>query len=126
MGEHRKAKREPSVGVAAFVHRSDGSVVEGVVQNVSDGGAKIIGDPAGLKIGDTIDLVVVFQGERVRFACEVKHLEPSRRSLGVCFRSGPQAAAEPPNKVRRCMNCRRDFPTDCNYCSHCGQKLVTR
>jgi len=126
MDEHRQAKREPSVGVTAFVHRSDGSVIEGLVQNVSEGGAKILGDPAGLRVGDTIDVVAVVQGERVRFACEVRHLEPSERSLGVHFQSGPQAVTESSDKVRRCMQCRRDFPTDCNYCSHCGQKLVTR
>jgi hypothetical protein len=124
--EHREAKRELIVGVTAFVRRSDGSVLEGVVQDVSDGGAKILGDPTGLTVGDAIDVVVVVQGEKVRFACEVRHLEPSLRSFGVHFRTGPQPVTESPNKVRRCMQCRRDFPTDCNYCSHCGQKLVTR
>ena len=124
MNERRKAKREPSVGVTALVHRSDGSVLEGTVQNVSEGGAKILADPTGLKVGDTVDLILVVQGEKVRFVCEVKHLRASVRSLGVHFRSGRQAVAEPSNKVRRCMNCRRDFPADCNYCSHCGQKLV--
>jgi len=126
MEENRQTKREPSVGVTAFVHRSDGSVLEGVVENVSDGGAKILADPTGLKVGETIDVVVAVQGEKVRFACEVKHLKRAVRSMGVSFRSGPQALAEPPTKVRRCMQCRRDFPTDCRYCSHCGQRLVTR
>ena len=126
MEEHRQKNREPTVGVTAFVHRSDGSVLEGIVQDVSFGGVKILGDPTVLKVGDTIDVVVVVQGEKVRFACEVKHLEPSMRSIGVHFRSRPQAVIESSGKVKRCMQCRRDFPTDCNYCSHCGQKLVTR
>jgi len=126
MEEHRQANREPSFGVTAFVHRSDGSVLEGVVQDVSDGGAKILGDPTNLKVGDAIEVVVVVQGEKIRFTGEVKHLEPSMRSLGVHFRSGPQAVMESSSKVKRCMKCRRDFPTDCNYCSHCGQKLAAR
>lgn len=126
MDEHRQANREPTVGVTAFVHRSDGSVLEGVVQDVSDGGAKILCDPTDLVVGDTIDVVVVVQGEKVRFAGEVKHLEPSVRYLGVQFRSGPQAVVESSGRVKRCMQCRREFPSDCNYCSHCGQKLVAR
>jgi hypothetical protein len=126
MNEHRQSKRETSENVTAFIYPPDGSVREGVIQNVSEGGAKIGGDPSGLNVGDRIDVVAVVQGERVRFACEVKHLEPAVRQLGVHFQSGPQKVAEAPRKVRRCMQCRRDYALDCNYCSHCGQRLLTR
>ena len=126
MGEHRQSKREAIAGVTAFIHRPDGSVQEGVVHDVSEGGAKISVDPAGLKIGDRIDLVAVVQGERVRFSCEVKHSEPAVRSLGVHFQTAPHKLTGPSNKIRRCMQCRRDYAMDCNYCSHCGQKLITR
>lgn len=123
MNEHRQSKREAGAGVTAFIHRPDGSVHEGIVQDVSDGGAKISGNPAGLKVGDRLDVVAVVQGERVRFACEVKYLEPAAGSLGVQFHSGPQKVADGSGTTRRCMQCRRDYSMECNYCSHCGQRL---
>jgi hypothetical protein len=126
MTDQRQARREPSVGVTAFVHQPGGAVLEGVVQNVSDKGMKLVGDTSGLKIGDAVDIIAVVQGERVKFACEIKHVDPAGHSLGVIFRSGPQSLAAPPAPVRRCMNCRRDFDPECRFCSQCGQKLLIR
>lgn len=126
MSEQRQARREPSVGVTAFVHRAGGAVLEGVVQNVSERGMKLVGDPTGLNIGDAVEIIAIVQGERVKFDCEVKHVDAAGHSLGVLFRSGPQALAAPPAASRRCMNCKRDFEPDCRFCSQCGQKLAVR
>ena len=100
--------------------------MEGVVQNVSDKGMKLAGDPTGLTIGDAVDIIAIVQGERVKFACEIKHIDPAGHTLGVLFRAGPQPLAAPPPPSRRCMNCKRDFESDCRFCSQCGQKLVVR
>jgi len=124
--EHRRAKREPDTGVTAMVHRANGAVLEGVVRDSSASGMKIAVDPIGLGVGDAVDVVVVVQGERVRFACEIKHVDPAAKSVGLLFRSGPHAPGGPSENVRRCMQCRRDFSIENNYCSHCGQRLVTR
>lgn len=124
--EQRRSKREASIGVTAFVHRPNGSVLEGVIRDSSSRGVKIAADPTGFSIGDAVDVVVVVQGERVRFACEVKHIDKATKSFGLLFRSGPHAPGGAGGKVRRCMQCRRDFGMENNFCSHCGQKLITR
>jgi hypothetical protein len=124
MDENRRSQREPAPGVSALIYRPEGPVLEGVVQNVSEGGIKVSTNPAGLNVGDAIDIAVVIQGEKVRYACEVKHVQPSAHSVGVQFQSAPKKEAE--SRVKRCMQCRRDFAFDCRYCSNCGQKLVTQ
>ena len=124
MNEKRQSDRELTVGVTTLAHRANGAKLEGVVRDVSRGGIKISGDITGLGVGEEIDIVVVVNGQPVRYACEVRHVDPSKHVFGVLFKSGPTAVA-PPQKVRRCMRCSRDFASDCNYCSHCGQKLVT-
>lgn len=126
MNDQRQARREPSVGVTAFVHRTGGPVLEGVVQNVSEKGMKLAGDPTGLNIGDAVEIIAIVQGERVKFDCVVKHVDPAGHSLGVLFRTGPQSEVGATAKVRRCMNCRRDYPSDLNFCGQCGQRLVGR
>ncbi len=125
-GDNRKVKREPMVGVSTMVARPDGTVLEGVVQDVSDGGIKISGHATGLSVGDSTDVVLIIQGERVRYACEVRHIDEVKRFYGVLFKSAPQPADTSTTKVRRCMQCTRDYSLECNYCSHCGQRLVTR
>jgi len=95
------------------------------VQDVSSGGVKVSGNPSGLKVGDALDIALVVQGEKVRYACEVKHVQTVKRSFGVSFQSGPKQG-ESDTKVKRCMQCRRDFSMDCKYCSQCGQRLATR
>lgn len=124
MEDQRRGEREPAVGVTTLAHRPDGGVLEGVVRDVSDGGIQVLGDPAGLQVGEHIDVVLVVNGQLVRYACEVRHVDETARIYGVFFRSGP-TLVEPPTKVRRCMRCARNFPGECKFCSHCGQKLVT-
>lgn len=123
MIEKRQVERELTVGVTAMAHRLDGTVLEGVVRDVSDRGIRISGDATGLAVGDLIDIVVVVNSQPVRYACEVRHADGDKRFYGVRFRSGP-APLVPPHKVKHCMRCSRDFPTECNFCSHCGQRLV--
>ncbi len=123
MDEKRQFDREPMVGVTTLVHCRDGTVLEGVVRDVSDGGVQVFGDAAGLVTGDPIDLVLVVDGQSIRYDCEVRRVDHAERLYGIRFLSGPKLL-QPAHKVKRCMRCNRDFPTDCNYCSHCGQRLV--
>lgn len=125
MNENRAVEREEIVGVTVFVRRPDGTVSEGVVRDASDGGVRISGDAVGLNTGDEVELTLVVLGQKVRYRGEVRHVETMSNHFGVRYRSGPERVNETEG-TRRCMQCRRDFPMDCTYCSHCGQKLMTR
>jgi len=73
---------------------NDGTVQRGIVADVSTRGVRVNCPAAGVKPGDELALVLVFlTGERVRYRCEVKHVDPGGRYFGAEFKS-------PPNRIK--------------------------
>lgn len=122
--DHRSGKREPMLGVTVMVRSATGVVHEGVVLDVSDGGVRVSGDGAGFHIGDKIELVLVIQGERVGYFGDIRHLDPSNRTYGVHFESGPFRGDVRREMTKECRACRKDYPDEHKFCFRCGQRLV--
>ena len=122
--ESRGAKREPILGVTVMVRSASGVVVEGVVQDVSDGGIGISGDTAGLHSGDKIEVVLVIQGERVGYFGEIRHMDMPGRFYGVHFESGPFRGEQKREAIKQCKQCHRDYPDEHKFCFRCGQRLI--
>ncbi len=91
--EQRRTPREGTADkdVRTRATLADGSVLEGIVEDISLGGAKISGATAGLNTGEEIQLVFLFpSNERVGYRCQVRHVDPAGGFFGVEFRSEPQ------------------------------------
>jgi hypothetical protein len=122
--ENRNAKREPMLGVTAMIRSNGGIVVEGVVQDVSDGGIGISGDAAGLQSGDKVEVVLVIQGEKIGYVGLVRHMDAPGRFYGIQFESGPLRADPKRENTKQCKSCKKDSPDDHKFCFRCGQRLV--
>ncbi len=122
--ENRNAKREPMLGVTAMIRSNGGIVVEGVVQDVSDGGIGISGDAAGLQSGDKVEVVLVIQGEKVGYVGLVRHMDSSGRFYGIQFESGPLRGDSKRENTKQCKACKKDSPDEHKFCFRCGQRLV--
>ncbi len=69
----------------------DGTVLDGLVADISLGGARISSAPAGVHVGDEVRLVFIFlSGEKVGYRAVVRHVAPERASFGVAFTSEPE------------------------------------
>ncbi|MHC4698683.1 MAG: PilZ domain-containing protein, partial [Planctomycetota bacterium] len=69
----------------------DGTILEGIVENISQGGAGISGPTTGLSVGDEINLVFVFlTDEEVAYRGIVRRIDPGGRFFGLQFTSDPQ------------------------------------
>ncbi len=122
--DQRVARREPMLGVTAMVRSANGIVLEGVVQDVSDGGIGISGDATGLNSGDKIEVVLVIQGEKVGYFGAIRHMDALNRFYGVHFESGPFRGEQRQEVVKQCKQCRRNYPDEHKFCFRCGQRLV--
>lgn len=120
----RSAKREPMLGVTAMVRSANGIVLEGIVQDVSDGGIGISGDATGLNSRDKIELVLVIHGEKVGYFGEIRHLDAPNRFYGIHFESGPFRGDPRRETTKQCRQCRKDYPDEHKFCFRCGQRLV--
>ena len=91
--ERRRSLREGTVdrGVRCYTKCTDGTTLEGVVADVSLGGARIHGSAAGLHVGDSVRLVFQFlTGEKVAYDGVVRHFSSALATFGVEFTSHPQ------------------------------------
>ena len=122
--DNRVAKREPILGVTVMVRSVSGVVLEGVVQDVSDGGLGISGDATGLNSGDKIEVVLVIQGEKVGYFGAIRHMDAPNRFYGVHFESGPFRGEQRQEAGKQCKQCRRDYPDEHKFCFRCGQRLI--
>lgn len=124
--EQRSAPRDTDVcvGISSFTMMSDGSYLEGVVKDVSDGGARITGDCHGLSVGQKVDLGLVIRGEKIRYSCEIVHIEPDTRTYGMKFLSGPRLVAPDEPEARRCIRCHKTYDPVWNFCGICGNELT--
>jgi len=111
-------------GITCFITRPDGTKLEGVARDVSDGGAKISGPHDNLRTGDTVELVLVVLGQqKVRYEAEVRHIDHLEKTIGVRFKSGPTVMEGTSSQATRCSKCRKTFPGDYRFCAYCGQRV---
>lgn len=92
--DRRETPREAAADreVRCRTELADGTVLEGIVENVSLDGAKISGPVRGLRTGDQVNLVFVFlTGEKVSYRGIVRHVDPGGKSFGLQFMSSPRA-----------------------------------
>jgi rRNA maturation endonuclease Nob1 len=108
--------------ITSFVDLPDGTALEGVAKDISDGGVRISGPTTGLKVGDEVDvLLVVLEDQKVHYRAEVRHVDPEEESYGLKFTSRPQPVEG--REMRRCRRCRREYSSSANFCPICGEKL---
>ncbi len=118
--DNRVSHRDNMTGTTSIVQRADGSMLEGVVRNVSDGGLGIIGVQDGLAVGDEISLTLVVAGDqRVGCTCVVRHLGDG--FYGLEYRSKLEQLEE--TRIAYCKSCKFQFPPDLKFCGYCGRHL---
>ena len=123
--EQRSTRREIDVclGITSFTMLPDGSYLEGVVKNVSDGGACIAGKIDGLSVGQSVDLGLVIQGQKIRYSCVIMNIDSDVNHYGVKFLSGPSPMVSDNRKVRHCIKCQRTYEPEFRFCVICGGEL---
>lgn len=124
--ENRSTHREIDVclGISSFTMLKDGSYLEGVVKDVSDGGARISGEIRGLSVGQDVDLGIVIQGQKIRYTCVIMHIDPDAKNYGLRFVSGPSPMESDNRNVRLCIMCQKTYDPEFNYCGICGGELT--
>ena len=123
--EQRSTYRDIDVclGISSFTMLQDGSYLEGVVKNVSDGGARIAGEIEGLSEGQNVDLGLVIQGQKIRYSCVIMNIDSDVNHYGVKFLSGPSPMASDNQRVRLCLKCQRTYKPEFRFCVICGGEL---
>ncbi|MGD2109895.1 MAG: PilZ domain-containing protein [Phycisphaerae bacterium] len=124
MREQRRDDRDGTeeASITTFVELPDGSKLEGVAKDISDGGMGVAGPTEGLHVGDVIDLIlVVLEDQKVHYKAEVKHIDRTDDFFGLQFRSGPQPVEE--RITMWCKQCRREYAESANFCPRCGWRL---
>ncbi len=127
MGERRENAREEGITppISCLAELSDGTVLEGLVHDLSDSGAKISGTTMDLRRGERIRLVLVIQsGEKVEYHGEVKHVDPQSNFFGLAFTSGPKRMNADDRGGRKLMCCGRKQDTP--FCAYCGRTLTVQ
>lgn len=93
MSERRRTPRQKTTEnqVRCRAELPDGSVLEGLVADVSLGGARISGATTGVRVGHEVRLVFLFlSDEEVGYRALVRHVDSRSRSFGVAFTSEPE------------------------------------
>lgn len=72
--------------VRTRVQLADGTILKGMIADISPGGAQIVGDTAGLILGDEVDLSLLFPlNARITYRCRVRHIGPGGKYWGAEF-----------------------------------------
>lgn len=122
--ERRESDRDETtdVWITCFVELRDGTVVEGVVKDFSQNGAKAVMAATSLDVGDEAKIVIVMMGDqKLQCRCEARHVDRATNTLGLRFLSRPEPVEEIIQK--RCDTCREQHPASSNFCPICGDKL---
>ena len=93
MPEKRKTEREQTIDnrIRTLAELGDGTVLEGMVADVSVDGVRVAGPTTGINAGDEIRLVLVFlTNEKVSYRCRIRHVDPNGKFFGAEFKSPPQ------------------------------------
>ena len=71
--------------IQARMHLPDGTMLKGVVKDLSWRGAGIVGEASGVSVGDVFTVAFVLpEGRQVTYECRVMHIDPGI-SFGVRF-----------------------------------------
>lgn len=142
MLEQRQNPREESIrpGISTLLEFADGSLLDGVVIDISDSGAKIAGEAHRLAVGEEYRIILVVQShQKVAYQCVVRHIDPEAACYGIEFLSKPQlvekeepkpdeavaAATTGANRgLKRCPVDGKVFPVDYCYCPFDKSNLV--
>ncbi len=128
MTEQRASPRDKLAGpgVSSFTETPDGMVLEGVVKDISDDGAGIIGPTTGLHADDDVRVIFVIQSDqKVMYRGVVKRIDEAGEFFGIQFTWGPEPIVGVSREVKRCTYCRRTYTPEWNYCGTCGRELHT-
>ena len=90
MKEQRGSPRHTTLEMAVLVRavHSDTIVLGGSIRDLSETGARIVGDTRGLRVGQEINVLFLMPlNRRITYPAIVKHIEPDE-SYGVQFMSG--------------------------------------
>ena len=127
ISEQRKSERDRTndARITSFIQLPNGTTLEGVAKDISDGGMKIAGSTQGLNIDDEFDIVlVVLNDQKIRYKVKVRHIDRIGEFYGLKFLAGPQPVEDTP--AMWCKRCRREFSGTANFCPDCGQRLRRR
>ena len=122
--ERRRSDREATTAawMTCFLELSDGTTVEGVLKNISEGGAQVAAPTTNLHLGDHARIVIVLLGDqKVQCRCQIRHIDRQADRFGISFASPPEALDE--DRRKRCTVCRLRHPASTNFCPRCGNKL---
>jgi hypothetical protein len=119
--EARDLRRKDKSGVQCVIEFDDGTIRQGTMKDISARGAGVHGTTEGIHLGDHIRLIASNEaGERVRYRCEVKHLNREHRHFGVEFLSRPETLA--PDYTPRTNE--PETPSELRAgCPRCGSRM---
>ena len=92
MDDQRSTLRDitRTFGVRCLTTLVSGAVLEGLVADCSESGARIVGDTMGARVGDEAEIVFLFlSGEKVGYRCSIRHVDPEQGTIGVMYTSDP-------------------------------------
>jgi hypothetical protein len=90
MNERREHSRETTLvsAVSGQIRLPSGKMLDGSVYDLSERGAKIVGDTAGLTVGVEVNLMLLLPLDvKIGYGCRVKHIDPDGKSWGARFTS---------------------------------------
>ena len=90
MEERREHPRSTALTkvIPCQIRLPSGKILKGSVQDLSERGAKITGDTAGLSVGAEITLTFLLPLDtKVGYRCRVKYVDPEGKSWGARFTS---------------------------------------
>jgi hypothetical protein len=121
MPEAREARRKTPSGNRCIIELENGTVREGEMADISLRGAGVHSSTDGLHLGDHIRLVTNDEsGSKIRYTCEVRHLNRAHRQFGVEFIGRPEPVA--PDYVPKGQE--PDAPVQIRQgCPRCGQGM---
>lgn len=140
--DQRQHSREESIhpGISALVEFADGSLVDRVVTDISDTGAKVAGETHRLTVGDEYRIILIVQShQKVVYRCVVRYIDSEAACYGIEFLSKPQLVKEEEPKpdeaiaaaatgadrgLKRCLVDGKVFPVDYCYCPFDKSNLV--
>jgi len=88
----RELRRKSGACVRCVIELEDGTVHDGAMTDISASGAGVHGSTDGVHLGDHLRLIATTDaGQKLRYRCEVKHINREHRKLGVEFLTRPEA-----------------------------------
>lgn len=108
--------------ISCLAELPNGTTLEGVVKDISDGGARVSTSTTGLSEGDEIQLVFIVQpDQKVARRCEVRYVDHERNSFGLQFKTSAEPIQQDDcGAAKTCCEHTQDTP----FCAYCGSRLA--